>query len=95
MARAKGIYRRRHSRYWWIRTTLPDGRRIRQSTGTESREEAEALLAQIRLGAFREKNFGIKPQRSWQEAVVRYLTAKEELRSYRDVQRIWRAERQI
>ncbi|MDV6345066.1 site-specific integrase [Nitrosomonas sp. Is37] len=71
-------------------TTLPNGKRIRQSAGTESRQDAEALLAKIRLEAFREHHFGIKPQRSWQEAVVRYLTIKANLRSYRDVQRICR-----
>jgi integrase len=86
----EGVYRRRDSRYWWIATTLPNGKRIRQSAGTENRQDAEALLAKIRLKAFREHHFGIKPQRSWQEAVVRYLTIKANLRSYRDVQRICR-----
>ncbi|WP_256212012.1 site-specific integrase [Nitrosomonas communis] len=71
-------------------TTLPNDKRIRQSAGTESRQDAEALLAKIRLEAFREHHFGIKPQRSWQEAVVRHLTIKANLRSYRDVQRICR-----
>jgi integrase len=90
MARASGVYRRRDSRYWWIAATLPNGRRIRQSAGTENREEAEALLAQLTLEAFRAQHFGIKPQRSWQEAVVRYLASKANLRSFRDFQRICR-----
>jgi len=90
MARATGVYRRANSRYWWIATTLPDGQRIRQSAGTEDRKEAEALLAKFKLEAFRAANFGIKPERSWQEAVVRYLTSKSTLRSFRDVQRICR-----
>ena len=90
MARATGVYRRANSRYWWIATTLPDGQRIRQSAGTEDRKEAEALLAKFKLEAFRAANFGIKPERSWQEAVVRYLTSKANLRSFRDVQRICR-----
>ena len=71
MARETGIYRRSESRYWWIATTLSNGQRIRQSTGTEDRRDAEALLAQLKLEAFRQTNFGIKPERSWQEAVVR------------------------
>lgn len=85
-----GLYRRQDSRFWWIAATLPSGKRIRQSSGTEIREDAEALLAKIRLDAFRELHFGIKPQRSWQDAVVRYLAIKANLRSYRDVQRICR-----
>ena len=90
MARETGVYQRGDSRYWWINATLPNGKRIRQSTGTESREEAEALLAKIKLEAFRETHFGIKRQRSWQEAVVRYLEVKATLRSIRDVRRICR-----
>ena len=47
-------------------------------------------LAKLRLDAYRETHFGIKPQRSWQEAVVRYLELKRSLRSFTDVQRICR-----
>jgi integrase len=90
MARETGIYRRGDSRHWWIATTLPNGQRVRQSAGTEDRREAEALLAKLKVEAFRESNFGIKPQRSWQEAVVRYLLGKQHLRSIADVRRICR-----
>ena len=90
MARETGVYRRGDSRHWWIATTLPNGQRVRQSAGTEDRREAEALLAKLKVEAFRESNFGIKPQRSWQEAVVRYLSGKQHLRSIADVRRICR-----
>jgi integrase len=90
MAREAGIYRRGDSRYWWIAATLPNGQRVRQSAGTENRKEAEALLAKLKVEAFRASHFGIKPQRSWQEAVVRYLTSKSHLRSFADVQLICR-----
>ncbi|WP_269532834.1 site-specific integrase [Chitinimonas sp. BJYL2] len=90
MARETGIYQRPDSRYWWINATLPNGKRIRQSAGTEHREEAEALLAKLTLDAYREAHFGIKAPRSWQEAVVRYLTLKSQLKSLRDIQRVFR-----
>lgn len=90
MAREVGIYKRPDSRFYWINVTLPNGRRLRQSAGTERREEAEAYLAKLTLDAYREAHFGIKPERSWQEAVVRYLDLKANLRSFRDVQRICR-----
>ena len=90
MARTEGIYRRGDSRYWWINATLPNGQRVRQSAGTENREEAEALLAKIKLDAYRGHHFGIKPQRSWQDAAVRYLELKTSLRSFADVQRTMR-----
>lgn len=90
MAREDGIYQRRDSRYWWISVVLPNGKRLRQSTGTENREEAQALLAKLKLESFREAHLGIKPKRSWQQAVVRYLEVKATLRSVRDVKRICR-----
>lgn len=90
MARKEGVYRREDSRYWWINATLPNGQRIRQSAGTESREDAEALLAKLKLDAYRGHHFGIKPQRSWQEAVVRYVELKRGLRSISDVRRVLR-----
>jgi len=83
-----GVYRRPDSGFWWINATLPNGKRVRKSTGTQNREEAEAYLAKIKLDAYREVHFGIKPQRTWQEAVVRYLQVKATLRSFRDVKRI-------
>jgi len=51
MAREDGIYQRGDSRYWWISVVLPNGKRLRQSTGTENREEAQALLAKLKLEA--------------------------------------------
>ena len=67
------------------------GQRIRQSAGTDSREEAEALLAKLKLDAYREHHFGIKPQLSWQEAAVRYLELKRNLRSFTTTRQILRA----
>ena len=90
MARDNGVYRRPDSRFWWIATTLPNGKRLRQSAGTENREDAEALLAKLTLDVYRQEHFGLKPERSWQEAVVRYLEVKATLRSYRDTRRICR-----
>lgn len=90
MARPEGLYRRPDSASWWINATLPNGQRIRQSAGTENREDAEALLAKLKLDAYRGHHFGIKPQRSWQEAAVRYLELKKNLRSFTTTQRILR-----
>ncbi len=84
----EGVYKRPDSRYWWINATLPNGKRIRQSARTENRQDAEALLAKLKLEAYQEANFGIKPQRSWQEAVVRFLAVKARLRDIKGYQGI-------
>lgn len=86
-----GLYQRPDSRYWWIDAVLPDGQHVRRSAKTENREEAEAYLTKLRHEAFQAKFFGAKPKRTWQEAVVRYLTAKAHLRSIEDVRRFCRS----
>src|SRR5688572_26772175 len=88
MARETGIHRRGDSPYWWIDVVLPNGRRIRQSSGTKDRQEAETLIAKLKHDAFRESQFGQKPRRSWQEAVVRYLAFKASLRDVEKQRRL-------
>jgi hypothetical protein len=90
MAREKEIYQWRDSRFWWIDVVLPSGQRVCQSSKTETRKEAEALAAKLRSDSFRQSFFGIKQRRSWQEAVVRYLTIKPNLRNIEDTRRILR-----
>lgn len=90
MARNEGVYKRPDSGHWWINATLPNGKRIRQSSGTADRADAEAYLAKLKLDAYRETHFGIKPERTLQEAVIRYLELKRTLKSFSDVQRICR-----
>src|ERR1039458_4737617 len=84
MARETGIHRRKDSRFWWIDVVLQNGRRIRQSTGTENRDEAKAFIARLKADAFKESHLGIKSRRTWQEAVVRYLVVKSNLRRIGD-----------
>lgn len=90
MARETGIYRRAGSRFWWIDFALPSGQRLRRSTKTPDRKDAEALLNKLKLDAYRGAVLGVKPHRSWQEAVVRYLAVKAGLRSIEDTRRICR-----
>jgi integrase len=88
MARETGIYRRPNSRFWWIDAVLPSGQRLRGSTKTENREEAEALLIKLKHEDYLASYLGVRAKRSWQEAVVRYLAVKANLRSIEDVRRI-------
>ncbi|TAK83760.1 MAG: site-specific integrase [Betaproteobacteria bacterium] len=90
MARKSGLHRRRDSRFWWINVALPNGQRLRASTGTENREEAEAYLAKLQHEAYQAGYLGIKPRRSWQEAVVRYLSLKAHLRDVEKQRRLCR-----
>lgn len=60
------------SKYWRIRITAPDGRRIQRSSRTEDRKEAEQLEAKIKNDLWRIHKLGEKPERLWQEAVIRW-----------------------
>ncbi len=51
MAKAKGIFKRAGSPYWWIRYTGADGVFKRESAGTELKTEAEYILACRRKAA--------------------------------------------
>jgi hypothetical protein len=54
---------------------------VRESSGTEDRAEAEAFLVRLKVDAYRDSHLGIKQKRTWQEAVVRYLSVKASIRS--------------
>ena len=73
MARERGLYRRKDSRYWWISLVLPDGRRVCQSTGCVERTDAESFVVRLKNEALEAKQQGIRGIYVWQQAVVRYL----------------------
>lgn len=66
------LYRRPNSGFWWVRFTV-GGRRIRQSTGTANRKQAEEYETVLRSRLWREKRLG-QPQHTVAEAAERYLS---------------------
>ncbi|MGO9566728.1 MAG: tyrosine-type recombinase/integrase [Desulfomonilaceae bacterium] len=57
---------------WHIQKTIA-GRRVRQSTGTDSLEEAERYLDHVTEEIRRTKVYGERPQRTFAEAAAKYL----------------------
>ncbi len=74
-------YRRKDSPVWWVSFTGPDGKRIRRSTGTTDRREAEAIEAKWKLEAFKAKQWDEKPGLSFEALVLEYLKAAADKRS--------------
>ena len=78
MARESGIYRRKDSRFWWIKVVLPDGKRVCESARTEDRKAAEALVAKSGHAASEKKTRYadqvecLRPTRGRSEASVRH-----------------------
>ena len=84
MARERGLYRRKDSRYWWINLVLPDGRRVCQSTGCVERTNAEAYLVRLKSEALEARQQGLLGIVVWQQAVLRYLEEAGDKKSVSD-----------
>ena len=57
---------------WWVDFTPSNGKRIRRSTGTIDRKEAQEFHDQFKAELWRVNRLGEKPRRSWIEAVIRW-----------------------
>jgi len=66
-------YRREDSPIWWVSYTDPGGKRVRRSTGTTERKEAEALEAKWKLESYRARNWQEQPSRTFDELMLPYL----------------------
>lgn len=70
-------HKRKGSRYWWVDIAGPNDQRIRQSTGTTDRKEAEALEAKWRLEIYRAEKWGEGPAHTFEELMIAYLKARD------------------
>ena len=74
-----GVYKR--GDVWWIHFYKPDGSRVRESAGTEDRDKAQELHDRLKVRAWDQQRLGIKPDRSWKEAAVRWVKETSHKRS--------------
>ena len=81
MARERGLYRRKDSRFWWINLVLRDGHRVCQNTGRVERTEAEAYVVRLKNEAIEARQQGLLGIFVWQQAVIRYLEEFADKRS--------------
>jgi len=85
------LYRRDDSPYWWVKLPPIQGetRPLQRSTGTANRREAEQVEARLKRERWEQAQLGVKPRRTWEEAVVRWLLETKHKRTNRDqVQRL-------
>jgi hypothetical protein len=64
------------SKTWWIDIIGPNGKRIRRSTGTSNKDEAQEYHDRLKSELWRQHHLGEKPRRSWKEAVIRWCKEK-------------------
>ena len=58
---------------WWIDFIAPDGKRVRRSTGIEDQALAQEYHDRLKVKLWEINRLGIRPQHTWNEAVVRWL----------------------
>lgn len=62
---------------WWLDFTRPNGKRVRRTTGTADKRQAQELHDRLRSQAWRQDQLKEGPRRTWPEAVERYLRTHE------------------
>ena len=67
-----GIYKRGAT--YWIDINVQGFERIRRSAGTASREAAQELYDTLKANLWKVNKLEVKQERSWAEAVIKYLT---------------------
>ncbi len=66
------LYKREGSPYWWVRF-VHNGKRIQQSSGTGDRQQAQEYHDKLKSELWKQDRLGVKPSRTWNDAVVRWL----------------------
>lgn len=84
------LIKRKKSSVWWIDFVAPNGERVRRSTETADRKEAQELHDKLKSEVWRVQRLGDRPKRVWQDAVVRWLREQAHKASLRDDKRILR-----
>jgi integrase len=78
------LYRRKESRIWWMDYTDAEGKRVRETTGTDNKQLAQELYDKTKAWVWQQKRLGVKKPRLFDEAVEQFLADKKGLRSISD-----------
>ena len=77
------LYKRNDSPHWWVKVSH-GGRTIQRSTGTEDKFKAQEYHDKLKTSLWEQQRLGIKPRRSWKEAVVRWLVETSDKATHRE-----------
>ena len=67
------LFKRAGSAFWYVDYRDAGGNRVKRSSGTTDRQEAEELEAKWRLEARQQRLWGIQPSYTFDEMMLRYL----------------------
>ncbi|MDZ4141209.1 MAG: site-specific integrase [Methylotenera sp.] len=66
------LYKRKDSSVWWLKVTV-NGQMIQRSTGTTDKANAQEYHDKLKSDLWEQLRLGVKPSRSWKDAVERFL----------------------
>ena len=69
---------------WWIDFATPSGERIRRTTGTSNKVQAQELHDKLKMESWRVERLGNKPHYTWDEAGHKWLLETDYKRTHRD-----------
>ncbi|MBA3660353.1 MAG: tyrosine-type recombinase/integrase [Gammaproteobacteria bacterium] len=73
----------KRGKIWWIRI-CHGGKRVQHSTGTSDKVAAKRLHDQIKADLWKDIHLGEKPQKTWMQAVTRWIAEAQHKRSLND-----------
>ncbi len=71
------LFKRKDSSSWWVKIII-DGRKVQRSTGTDDKIKAQEFHDRLKAQRWEQQRLGVKPERSWKDAVVRWLSETSE-----------------
>jgi integrase len=78
------LFKRKDSPNWWVKLTPRSGPPIQRSTGTPDKQLAAEYHDKLKASLWDQERLGIKPSRSWREAVVRWLEETSEKATHKE-----------
>ena len=78
------LFKRKDSPYWWVKLTPRSGPAIQRSTGTADKVAAQEYHDKLKASLWDQERLGIKPKRSWREAVVKWLEETSEKATHKE-----------
>jgi hypothetical protein len=77
------LYKRTDSPHWWVKISH-SGRTIQHSTGTADKARAREYHDKLKASLWERERLGVKPRRSWKEAVIRWLAETAEKATHQE-----------
>ena len=74
-------YKRKDSEYWWVSLRDASGKRVRRSTGTTDKKEAEALEGKWKSELYKKEVWAETPETTFEEVILHYLNTRPNTQS--------------